>query len=98
MKIEKISEPIAVRKLLAGSNFITVTMGKPISVKEEDYYCPYSIEYLKKTDFNYAYGVDQFQAIILTIKKISIDLSHLEVKDNEKIIWLDHEPGFLGFD
>ena len=97
MELNEIKHVIAVRKLKAGDEPIVVTIGRPEPFEGgDDFYCPYSIEFLGKKKVSYAGGMDAVQALQLTMKKIGVDLSHLKTPPDKPATWLD-EPGQTGF-
>ena len=98
MKIEKISEPIATRILTAGSDNVTVVIGKPEKFRDgSDYYCPYSIEYRNKAKFSYAGGMDSVQALQLAMRKVGADLIHMGTTTGTAFSWLSDTTGDTGF-
>lgn len=98
MQIKDISEPIATRRLTAGKDVVTVTIGKPALFEDGgDFYCPYAIDFLGKRKISYAGGIDAVQALQLTLKKIGVDLTHLTTPSNEPVTWLEDTPGETGF-
>ncbi|MEX2500548.1 MAG: hypothetical protein WD397_16915 [Wenzhouxiangellaceae bacterium] len=99
MKITHIEEPIAFRKLLAGDGNVFVAIGKPaLFDDEQDYYCPYCIEYQETKKFSYAGGADSVQALQLAMKKIAVDLADLSKKRRVEISWFSDMPGETGFE
>lgn len=99
MKITNIEEPIAFRKLLTdGDSFVFVTIGKPCLFDDEDYYCPYCMEYQGRKKFSYAGGADSVQALQLAMKKIAADLVGLSKNEGIEISWFLDTPGETGFE
>lgn len=98
MKFNDITEPIAQRVLMAGSDPVLVTIGKPVPTEDmEDYYCPFSIEFLGKKKISYAVGIDSVQALQLALQKIGVELDYLSMKRRVTISWLSDTPGETGF-
>ena len=98
MDIHEIDEQIADRTLKMGTENVVVTIGKPRPFDDnEDFYCPYSIEYAGKKKVSYAGGMDAIQALQLTMKKIGTDLSCLASAHGVLITWLADTPGDTGF-
>lgn len=98
MDIREIGEPIAARKLVMGTDEVVVTIGKPQPFDDnEDYFCPYSIEYAGQKKVSYAGGMDAVQALQLTMKKIGTDLTYLAKTQGVPIAWLPDTPGDTGF-
>ena len=98
MDIRELGEPIADRKLAMGTNEVVVTIGKPQPFDDnEDYYCPYSIEYAGQKKVSYAGGMDAVQALQLTMKKIGADLAYLAKTQGVPIAWLPDTPDDTGF-
>lgn len=86
------------RKLTAGNDVVTVTIGKPALFEDgDDYYCPYAIEFLGKRKVSYAGGIDGIQAIQLAMNKIGVDLAYLKMPSNEPVTWMSDTPGDTGF-
>jgi hypothetical protein len=98
MNIYEVSESIAERKLVMGAVEVIVTIGKPQPFDDdEDYFCPYSIEYAEQKKVSYAGGMDAVQALQLTMKKIGADLANLAKTQGVPITWLPDAPGDTGF-
>jgi hypothetical protein len=98
MDIHKIVEPIAERILMMGAEKVVVTIGKPqLFDGDEDYFCPYSIEYAGRKNVSYAGGMDAVQALQLTMKKISTDLACLAKSRCISVTWLQDTLGDTGF-
>jgi hypothetical protein len=98
MDIREIGEPIADRKLVMGTDEVVVTIGKPQPFDDdEDYYCPYSIEYGGRKKVSYAGGMDAVQALQLAMKKVGTDLAYLAKTQGVSIAWLSDTPDDTGF-
>lgn len=102
MKINSITEPVAIRKLKysVGNNEkeVTVTIGKPVPFDDkQDFYCPYCIQYEEEKKFGYVGGVDAIQALELSFRKIGSELFILKSKKSIEMTWLGGEKGDAGF-
>jgi len=84
---------------MIGKDEVVVTVGRPCPFDDNnDYYCPYSIEYGDFKKVSYAGGMDSVQALLLALKKIGSDLAHLAKTKGIPISWLPDTPGDTGFD
>jgi len=93
--MSEIKEPIAQRKLTAGTTVITVTVGRP-QRSGDDYSCPYCIEFGNAKRIGHAIGMDGVQAIQLAMRKIGVDLLATGSELGSAVSWLD-VPGETGF-
>jgi hypothetical protein len=93
----EVTQPIATRKLSFGSEELTVILGKPEAIEDNDFLCPYMILAGKETKTGYAIGIDGIQAIQLAMKKISIDLICISKASGIPIFWNMGGPGDIGF-
>lgn len=77
---------------------VTITVGKPQKFPDgEDYYCPYQIIGLGDETINRCGGIDEIQALLLTLEQIGIFLSNSEEYKKGDLSWLGSEDGNLGF-
>ena len=98
MEIHDIGQAIAVRKLEMGTEDVIVVIGRPQPFDDEqDFYCPYSIEWGGQKKLSYAAGMDAVQALQLAMKKIGSDLAHLSKSRGTSIAWLSDTPNDTGF-
>ena len=93
-----IAQPIALRKLSFGSEEMTVVLGMPEAIEDNDFLCPYVISVGDVTRSGYAIGVDGVQAIQLAMRKIASDLLQMSKVSGMPISWeMGGRPGDTGF-
>lgn len=99
MKLTSVGTVIAVRELdLLGGGKATVTIGKPEKFPDaDDYYCPYQISGIKRSNVRYAGGVDAVQALELALKMIGADLYTSDEAKAGALSWKGSDKGDLGF-
>jgi hypothetical protein len=77
---------------------VAVTIGKPQKFPDgEDYYCPYQIIGLGDGKVSWGGGIDEIQALLLTLEQIGIFLSDSEEYKQGNLSWLGSGDGNLGF-
>lgn len=100
MKLTSVGTVIAIRELdLLGGGKATVTIGKPEKFPDaDDYYCPYQITGIKRSNVRYAGGVDAVQALELALKMIGVDLYTSDEARADALSWKgSSDKGDLGF-
>ena len=101
MQLTSIGELFASRTLqLNDKNLthVTITIGKPQKFPDgQDYYCPYQIIGLGDEKINRCGGIDEIQALLLTLEQIGVFLSNSEEYKQGNLSWLGSEEGNLGF-
>ena len=103
MKLDNVGEVIAERKLsVVGNPSLTaiVRMGKPRPLPDangDDSFCPVQIVGVGSERVTYAAGVDAFQAIQLSMKLISLELSIIKRDCGYELRWEGDDNGGLGF-
>lgn len=76
---------------------IEILFGTPKRIEgEDDFYCPFQVKGMGDEKVRYAIGVDSFQALILSLKRLSIYVNALPEVVNGEIIWLDESNLDLG--
>ncbi len=71
---------------------ITLTLGKPRIVKDDEWVCFYRIKGLGKATLKYVYSFDMLQALLLAIEGMRVDL---ESQDGQ-FLWAGGEAGDIG--
>ncbi len=80
------------------STNVTITIGKPQKFPDgQDYYCPYQIIGLGDGKIRWGGGIDEIQALLLTLEQIGIFLSNSEKYKQGTLSWIGSEDGNLGF-
>lgn len=95
---KQINELIADRVLLLQTNNgvareIVVRLGKP-EPDGEDWTCTYQIVGFARTCGLKVYGVDAFQALLLAIKSLVVDLEVQATRTGGRLSWLGMDSGF----
>lgn len=94
----EITQSIGIRKLSFGSEELTVVLGMPEAIEDNDFLCPYAIAFGENVRSGYAIGVDGVQAIQLAMRKIASDLLHMSKVSGMPISWeMGGRPGDAGF-
>lgn len=101
MELNNVGEIFLTRELYSNDDAkrkILIKIGKPEKYPEsQDYYCPYQIIGLGSEKVKYAMGIDQIQAIQLTMERIgSVLYTSKEGRENS-LRWIGDENGDLGF-
>lgn len=101
MQLMSIGEVFASRTLQINnknSTHVTITIGKPQRFPDgQDYYCPYQIVGLGDEKVNRCGGIDEIQALLLTLEQIGTFLNNSEEYKRGILSWLGSEDGNLGF-
>jgi hypothetical protein len=100
MKITNVGSVIAIREFyLLGGGVVTVVIGKPEKFPNADeYFCPYQITGIKRSNIRYAGGVDAVQALVLALKMVGADLYSSDEAQSGALTWNGSvEKGDLGF-
>ena len=80
------------------STHVRITIGKPQKFPDgQDYYCPYQIIGLGDGKVNWGGGIDEIQALLLTLERIGITLSNSEEYKQGNLSWIGSEENNLGF-
>ncbi len=93
MKLDNIGELIATRTLMllqdGGSSLeVLVLLGKPQQLPDHsDYYCPYQIKGVGSEKVRYVCGVDPFQALLLALSSIGVELEVFNKELGGKLRW-----------
>ena len=83
-----------------------VKIGKPeitppdVSINHEEYYCPFQIIGIGDEKIEIAYGVDSFQAMLLAMEAIGLQLQESDAYKEDKLTWCGEltNLGFPAFD
>lgn len=100
MKLERIDDPVISRHLMlrdpdAG---VFVKIGRPAEFPDGGgYHCPYQVLGLGNEGVKRAGGVDELQAVVLTLKKIAIELYTSAEYRCGRLYWLEKGNMDLGF-
>lgn len=103
MKIMDVGEVIATRTLVLGQNDasheeVSVLLGRPQQLPgHPDYYCPYQIRGAGADTLSYACGIDSFQALLLALSTIEVELGILKKQFGGELRWDCGKQGALGF-
>lgn len=100
MELDCIDNVIVTREfaLSESARPVIVEIGRPAKFPDgQDYYCPYRVVGLGNDRVRYAGGVDQVQALLLTLKKIGAELYTCAEYKSGKLYWLEAGNNDLGF-
>lgn len=101
MQIDSLGDVILTRKIfIVGEHEreIVINIGKPKELEDNgDHYCPYQIVGIGNEKIRYAIGIDQIQAMQLTLSRIGVDLYTSEEGRSGNLRWIGDEKGDLGF-
>jgi len=103
MKLADVGEVIAVREFKLVRNQlppaqVKVLMGKPQHFPDHsDFYCPYQITGLGDKKVRAAGGVDAFQAIMLALSAIGVELETTSRDSGGELVWDAGERNDFGF-
>jgi hypothetical protein len=89
MELKTIEQIIARRELdLTTGGKVTIIVGKPEQFPDGiDFYCPYQITGLSNSRIRYAGGIDEIQALSLTLSKIGADLYTSDAYQSGTLMW-----------
>lgn len=101
MKLDSVGQVLGSRDLtMSDGHKVVVLIGVPTKVPDggDDYVCPYQIVGIGDGGVRYAMGIDSFQALQLTLKKIGTDLYTSEEAKAGGLSWEGGSvQGDLGF-
>jgi hypothetical protein len=103
MQLEDVGEIIGTRTLRlvkqsAEPSEVLVLVGKPQRLPDHtDYYCPYQIEGVGTTKVRHMCGVDAFQALLLTLSALGVELEILNKELGNALSWECGSGGTFGF-
>lgn len=99
MQLTNIGELFVTRILqLDDTTPVKIVIGKPQQFPDgNDYYCPYQIIGWGDGKVNWSGGIDEIQALLLTLEQIGIILNNSEEYRQGKLSWIGSEVGNLGF-
>jgi len=99
MQLTNIGELFISRILqLHDTAHVKIAIGKPKKFPDgKDYYCPYQIIGLGDEKVNWGGGIDEIQALLLTLEQIGIILNNSEEYKQGNLSWIGSEDGNLGF-
>ena len=100
MKLDSVGDVFLTRKLyLTGDEEkeIIIKLGKPKNFPDSpDYYCPYQIVGIGKEKVGYVGGIDEIQALLLSMERVGAILYTSEEYRNGRLRWEGDESGDLG--
>lgn len=99
MEIERIDDIVVTRHLTLRNSDkdVLIQIGRPLKFPDgQDYFCPYQVIGLKDDAVKYAAGVDQLQALMLTLKKIGVELYTCAEYRSGQLYWLEISNQDLG--
>ena len=80
------------------SKDVTIAIGKPQKFPDsQDYYCSFQIMGLGDEKVNWVGGIDEVQALLLTLEQIGIRLSETEEYKQGHLSWVGSNERNLGF-
>jgi hypothetical protein len=103
LTLDNLGEVIATRTLLVhhdqgAPSEVVILLGKPQQLPDHtDYYCPYQIKGIGAERVKYACGIDTFQALLLALSTLGVELEVLNKDLGGKLRWECGERGGLGF-
>lgn len=99
MQLTSIGEPFINRIMqLHEAEHVKIAIGKPQKFPDgNDYYCPYQIIGLGDGKVNWSGGIDEIQALLLTLEGIGIFLNNSEEYKQGNLSWIGSADGNLGF-
>ena len=103
MKLKSVGELFLTRILdlnTENGNEVIIKIGKPQQFPDSpdsDYYCPYQIVGIGDEKVGYCGGVDEMQAVILSMENIGFILANTKEYKDGKLSWVCSQHGNLGF-
>ena len=101
MRVDSIGDVIAVRRLYLidrPNREVLVKLGKPAKTPgEDDFFCPFQITGIGDEAIEAIVGIDEFQALELTVKFIGARLERLNRDCGGQLRWECDEKGGFGF-
>ena len=103
LRLDNVGEVIASRTLTliqdqGKPSEVLVLLGKPQRLPDHtDYYCPYQISGAGSNDVRYACGIDPFQALLLALSTLGVEVEVLNKELGGKLHWELGDKGSFGF-